>query len=236
MGLLALVVAGAACQFPRDVEGTLDRVEGGTLRVGVIEDPPWVELGGPEPRGLEPTLVRRFADGLGAEVEWIEATESDLVDALAGFQIDLIIGGLDRSWVYGREVALTRPYIDTEVEIGLPPGTELPDELGGERIWVERNSEAAALLKEEEEDAIPVVFDHLSQIDGPALLDTYEIDALDYELSDYILRDHEHAMAVAMGENGFLVELENFLLDRGTEAEELLHRLAQRELDPRGQP
>jgi hypothetical protein len=120
------------------------------------------------------------------------------------------------------ELAMTRPYLDTEVQIGVPPGTELPDELGGEEIWVERNSEAAALLKQEEEDAIMVPFDQLSEVDGPALLDTWDIDALGYERTDYILRDHEHAMAVASGENAFLVALENFLLDRGEEAGRIL--------------
>ena len=228
LALLALLAAG--CQYPRDPEGTLDRVEGGTLRVGVIEDPPWVDLSGPEPSGVEPELVRRFAAQLDAEIEWVEGTESDLAEALAGFQLDLIIGGLDRGWPYGKELALTRPYLDTEVQIGVPPGTDLPDDLDGEEIWVERNSEAAALLKQEEEDAIRVPFDTLGEIDGPALLDTWEIDALDYDVTDYILRDDEHAMAVASGENGFLVELENFLLDNGEEAGRLLHEEVEREV------
>ena len=91
---------------------------------------------------------------------------------------------------------------------------------------MERSSEAAALLREEEDDAVPVYYDSLSEVDGLALLHTYEIDALGYERSDHILRDHEHAMAAPLGENAFLVELEQFLLDRGEEAEDLLHREA----------
>jgi hypothetical protein len=35
-------------------------------------------------------------------------------------------------------------------------------------------------------------------------------------------------MAVPMGENAFLVELDNFLLDRGAEAEEILAEEAAR--------
>jgi polar amino acid transport system substrate-binding protein len=60
----ALAIAGAVagCDFPADPEGTLDRVSGGTMRVGVIEDPPWVILeDGREPAGMEPELVRQFA-------------------------------------------------------------------------------------------------------------------------------------------------------------------------------
>lgn len=225
VALTALLLA--SCDFPADPEGTLDRVSGGTLRVGVIHDPPWVELRpGREPQGVEPELVRSFAATLDAEIEWVEGTESDLAAALGGFQLDLLIGGLTREFPYVDDVALTRPYVDTEVEIGVPKGETLPDELGGVEIFVERSSEAAALLREEEDDAVPVPFDSLDEIDGPALLDTYDIAALGYERTDYILRDDEHAMAVPAGENGFLVELENFLLDRGEEAEDLLYREA----------
>jgi polar amino acid transport system substrate-binding protein len=221
----ALAALAAGCQFPADPEGTLDRVEGGTMRVGVIHDPPWVILGeGSDPAGVEPELVRRFAETIDAEIEWVEGTEADLAAAMGGFQLDLMIGGLTREFPYVRDVAMTAPYVDTEIELGLPPGEELPDELGGVEVYVERSSEAAALLREEEDDAVPVFFDSLDEVDGLALLDTYDIDAIDYERTDYILRDDEHAMAVPLGENAFMVELERFLLDRGEEAEDLLHQ------------
>ena len=195
------------------------------MRVGVIHEPPWVILEeGRDPAGVEPELVRRFAETIDAEIEWVEGTEADLAAAAGGFQIDLIIGGLTREFPYVDDVAMTAPYVDTEVELGLPRGEELPDELGGVEVFVERSSEAAALLREEEDDAVPVFFDSLDEIDGLALLDTYDIDAIDYERTDYILRDHEHAMAVPLGENAFMVELERFLLDRGEEAEDLLHQ------------
>ena len=168
--------------------------------------------------------MRRFAETIDAEIEWVEGTEADLAAAMGGFQLDLMIGGLTREFPYVDDVAMTAPYVDTEVELGLPPGEELPDELGGVEVYVERSSEAAALLREEEDDAVPVFFDSLDEVDGLALLDTYDIDALDYERTDYILRDHEHAMAVPLGENAFMVELERFLLDRGEEAEDLLHQ------------
>jgi polar amino acid transport system substrate-binding protein len=223
LAALGFLLALGGCRFPDDVEGTLERVEGGTMRVGVVADPPWVTLGKRDPRGVEPQLIRRFAEQLDAEIEWIEGTEADLVDALGGFQIDVLIGGLTRASPYSREGAFTRPYIDTNVEIGVPPGTELPDELGGVEIWVERGSEPAALLRQEEDDAVPLFFEKLSEIDGPALLDTYDLESIGYERTDYILRDDEHAMAVAPGENAFLVELEHFLLDQKPEAKDLLY-------------
>jgi polar amino acid transport system substrate-binding protein len=61
-----------ACQFPADTDGTLDRVRGGTLRVGVTPANPFVILADrSEPQGVEVELVKRFARGLGARVEWV---------------------------------------------------------------------------------------------------------------------------------------------------------------------
>lgn len=223
--LLAVLVAGASgCRFPADVEDSLERAEGGTLRVGVVANPPWVELGPGEPQGVEPELVRRFAATIEAEIEWVEGNAEELAGAMGGFQLDVLAGGLTREFPYPEDVTMTRPYVDTEIEIGVPPGTELPGALGGERVFVERGSEAAALLREEEDDAIPVAYSELGEVDGIALLHTYEIDALGYERTAYILRDDEHALGVPPGENALLVELERFLLDRGEEAEDLLHR------------
>jgi polar amino acid transport system substrate-binding protein len=225
---LALLVAGfiaGGCQFPADPEDSLDRAQGGTLRVGVIDDPPWVELRpGREPQGVEPDLIRDWAGEIDADIDWVEGTEADLAAAAGGFQLDVIVGGLTRDFPYVDDVAMTRPYVDTEIEIGVPPGVALPDELGGVEIFVERSSEAAALLREEEDDAIAVPYDSLDEVDGPALLHTYDIAALGYERTDYILRDEEHSIAVPAGENALLVELERFLLDRGEEAEDMLYR------------
>jgi polar amino acid transport system substrate-binding protein len=219
---IALLVTG--CQYPRDPEGSLNRAAGGTLRVGVVEDPPWVTLpAADEPQGVEPALIRGFAEEIDAEIEWVEGSEADLVEAMRGFQLDVIIGGLTRSSRYAKDVALTRPYVDTEIQFAVPPGGELPDDLDGAEVWVERSSEAASILQQEEVDATARPYERLDEVDGIALLHTYEIDELDYERTDRIQRDDEHAMAVPLGENALLVELERFLLDRGEEAEERLH-------------
>jgi polar amino acid transport system substrate-binding protein len=222
--MLGVTLLLVGCQYPRDPEGSLNRAAGGTLRVGVIDDPPWVDLSNPrDPRGVEPALIRGFAEEIDAEVEWIEGTEADLVEAMRGFQLDVIIGGLDRSSPYQKHVALTRPYVDTEIEFATPPGVPLPDDLDGVEVWVEEGSEAASILQQEEVDATDVRYERLGEVDGIALLHTYEIDELGYERTDRIQRDEEHAMAVPSGENALLVELERYLLDRGEEAEDLLH-------------
>jgi polar amino acid transport system substrate-binding protein len=233
LSLIAAILLGTiglSCQYPRDVEGTLDRVEGGTLRVGVIDDPPWAVVGDGDPTGVEPELVKRFAEDLDAEIEWYPGTEEELVAAIRGFQLDLIVGGLTRSSPAGTHAALTRPYIDTEVEYGIGPGEPPLDDFDGREVYVVEGSEAAALMRQEEDDAVPVYVETEADLESPALTDNYWFEPLGLSSTDDIKRDDEHAMAAPMGENAFLVELENFLLDRGGEANALLSEEVSREI------
>jgi polar amino acid transport system substrate-binding protein len=223
---VAVAALGAgACQFPADVEGTLDRVRDGTLRVGVASADPFVILAeGREPRGVEVELVKRFARRLDARVTWVPGTESELMGALHGRQLDVVIAGLTRRSPWQAEVALTRPYLTTQAVIAAPDeqtARELSEDLEGHEVAVEANSELAAKL-EEDTDATVKPVDDLSAVDGPAAVPDYLLDELDLVRTDAELDEYEHAMAVSMGENAFLVELERFLLDSEHEAGELL--------------
>lgn len=125
--LLGLLAGAAACDWPRDPEGTLDHVRGGALRVGVIHQPPWVIAdpdGGP-PRGREVELTVELARRLGAEPRWQVGGETRLMQALKKFELDLVIGGLTSESPYRDEVGFTRPYrsdADGEHVFAAPPG------------------------------------------------------------------------------------------------------------------
>ncbi|MDQ2676250.1 MAG: transporter substrate-binding domain-containing protein [Actinomycetota bacterium] len=220
---LALGLPLASCDFPADPEDTLADVRDGTLRVGVIENDPWVVLEpGKAPAGVEPELMREFAETLDAEIEWHEGSADELAPAVSGFQIDVLIGGLTADFPHPDDVAMTRPYIDTEIELGGPPGTDLPDDRDGLEVYVETASEAASLLRKKEHEAVPIPYETLSEVDGVVLANSYELEALGYEPTGDILRDEDHAMGVPPGENAFLIELEEFLLERKAHAAELL--------------
>jgi polar amino acid transport system substrate-binding protein len=224
--LLLLALFAAGCQFPTDPEGTLDRVSGGVMRVGVTEVEPWVKLSGSEPAGVEVELLRRFAETIDAEIEWVEGSESDLMEALHGRRLDVVIAGLTRRSEWQRVAALTRPFVSYEVVIAAPDeatAERLSEDLEGAEIAVEANSPEAAKL-EEDTDAEVLPVDDLAAVDGPVAVPAYMLDDLGYVKTDAELDEHEHAMAVSMGENAFLVELERFLLDREAEAGELLER------------
>ena len=115
VGLLALIVLGAlaapGCGMPRDPKGTLERVRGGVVRVGVSHSPPWTDVRSDgEPRGREVDLVRGLAGDLGARVSWVVGGETALMEDLARFELDLVIGGITQGTAWKGKVGLTRPH------------------------------------------------------------------------------------------------------------------------------
>jgi polar amino acid transport system substrate-binding protein len=226
LALLACLALGA-CQYPRDPEGTLDGVRGGTLRVGISPADPWVVLEENQPpAGVEVALVEEFARTVDAEVEWVKGSESELMEALDGRQLDIVIAGLTRRSMWMHSAALTRPYLTTQSLIAAPDeatAERLSRDLEGASIAVEANSPEAAKL-EMDTDARVVPVDDVTEVSGPVAVHDYQLDDLGLVRTDVELDEHEHAMAVSMGENAMLVTLERFLLDREARAGELLRR------------
>jgi polar amino acid transport system substrate-binding protein len=219
---LGTVASGAGCEIPQDPDGTLDRVTGGSVRVGVTEADPWVLLDEGEPSGgVEVELVRRVARDLDAEIEWVDGSEEELVNAAKEGSLDLVIGGLTNKSRWKKDVAFTRPYVDTQVVIGVPEREVGRTDFDGERVAAELGSEEEALL-ENRTDALVDPVDSLDRANGPVAAHAYVLDDLDLVPSEEVLHKEKHVMAVPMGENAWLVRLERFLLNRETEIERLL--------------
>ncbi len=119
--MLVAGLLGGCAGIPADPLGTLSRVSGGELRVGVTERPPWVELPeGGEPQGTEPELVRRFAEQLDADIRWVEGSEQKLVADLEHGAVDLVIGGIPADTPWSEHAGMSRPYRTTTDEHGQP--------------------------------------------------------------------------------------------------------------------
>ncbi|WP_065571657.1 transporter substrate-binding domain-containing protein [Microbacterium oleivorans] len=107
--VVGLTLAGCGVR-PADADSTLERIaEGGVLRVGVTENPPWTELGD-QPSGTEVALIKEFASRHGAELRWREGTEEVLVDALHAGELDIVVGGLTDTTPWVDEAAVTDVY------------------------------------------------------------------------------------------------------------------------------
>jgi polar amino acid transport system substrate-binding protein len=219
---LAAAVAAPGCEIPQDPDGTLDRVTGGTMRVGIAEADPWVTLDGGEPSGgVEVELVRRFARELGARVEWVDGSEEELVNAVKEGSLDLVIAGMTQNSRWQQDVAFTRPYAEARIVIGVPPGEADRSNFDGMRVAAERGSVEEALL-ENRTYALVDPIESLQGVEGPTAAFDYVLDDLQLEPSEVELQKEGHVMGVPLGENAWLVRLERFLLSREGEIQRLL--------------
>jgi polar amino acid transport system substrate-binding protein len=218
--LVAVVVGG--CGIPRDPESTLDRVRGGILRAGITASDPWTTLEGGRPGGVEVELVERFADELGARVEWVDGSEAELIAALEVRELDLVVGGLTSDTPWQAKAAITRGYATTRVVVAVPASQPVPDDIAGLRVAVETGTDAAGIL-EDKTDAIPVRVPDVTQVkDSAVAIDEWLLDNLDLRDTGVHLSKVEHVMATPMGENAFLVRLERFLIAHQAEVPALL--------------
>ena len=126
---LLIALSLASCGVPRDPEGTLERVRGGEMRVGVSSSDPWATWPGDEPSGVEVGLVEDFASDIDSEVVWVEGSEAEVIEALEVGELDLVIGGLTSTSPWSKVAALTHPYITTKVVVAVPDGPEVPDDI-----------------------------------------------------------------------------------------------------------
>jgi polar amino acid transport system substrate-binding protein len=221
--MLLAALAAAGCQYPRDPDGTLNRVEGGVMRVGVTEADPWVALEDDRPvGGAEVELARRFARDLGARIVWVQGSEEELVDAAKEGQVDLILGGLTSKSRWKKDVAFTRPYVETRTVVGTPAGGSYPDEFAGVPVTVELGSAEEGLLEQRTDARVVPVTDLAERAGRPAAVRDYLLDDLRLTDSGTELDEAKHVMAVKLGENAFLVRLERFLLNREDEIRRLV--------------
>ena len=110
---MALALTGCTSSgYPADPDGTFDDVSGGTLSVGIVHHPPYVDATGEEPAGSEVDLVRAFAEQLDADIEWTASGEEALMTAMESGDVDLVAGGLTDQSPWSSKASLTRSYAE----------------------------------------------------------------------------------------------------------------------------
>ncbi|MGM7667016.1 transporter substrate-binding domain-containing protein [Microbacterium sp. A93] len=137
---LTAAVALTGCTssgYPADPEGTFDEVSGGTLSVGVVHHPPYVDASGPEPSGSRVDLVEGFAKSIGADIEWTVSGEEALMIALKAGDLDLVAGGLTSQSPWSTHGALTRDYAEATGPDGKPVKLVLTLPLGENQMLTE---------------------------------------------------------------------------------------------------
>jgi polar amino acid transport system substrate-binding protein len=205
--LVIVLLVSTACDLPRDADHTLDRIQGGELRAGFIDNPPWVSSSGGRLQGVEVQLVSQAASDLKAKLVWVSGTESDLLKSLHGRELDLVVGGLDPKSPWGKKVAFTRPYyVDSLLlasRVGPVSGYQ------GKTVAVEAGDPAAVYVRKKK--AIPLPVTDLAEAPGLVAAPVWRLAALGRSSSGLLLNTERRAMAVAPGENAWQSWLERWL-------------------------
>ncbi len=217
---IVILLAGGCSDTPADPEGTLDRVRGGTIRVGATEHDPWVTLQAGEPSGIEVELVERLAEELDADLEWQTGSETELIEALELGDLDLVIGGLAADSVWSKHAALTHPYHTSRVVVAVPRAEEPPDDIAGIEVSVEAMTAAAGVLAKT--DAVVRLVDDIATAQSAVAVEDWLLEDLDLQATDLTLIETDHVMALRLGENGWMTTVERFLLERPDEVAALL--------------
>jgi hypothetical protein len=116
--VIALILTSCGISMPTDPNGTLDRVSGGELRVGASPNGDLVQVDDGSHSGLEPELVKRFADSLDATIDWTVGSEEALVRGLENGSLDLVIAGITDQSPWVDRAAPTRPYDEVSDDHG----------------------------------------------------------------------------------------------------------------------
>ncbi len=106
LGLAALVLQG--CDLPRDAGGTLERVRGSYLRVGMVASEAHVDAGSVTLVGQDRAMIEGFAGSLNAAVQWRRGAAETLYRALEVRDLDVVVGGVDCDSPWSKRIALSR--------------------------------------------------------------------------------------------------------------------------------
>ncbi len=209
-----LSLSALACDLPRDPEGTLNRVRGGTMRVGVFERRPWTTLpanGGAG--GLEGALIAELARELGARIEWVRATESELLEALKMRELDIVIGGLTAESPWAQHVAFTKPFYTDTIVVGAPPGTRRLEKLDGQAVWFNvKEPTIGGYVRKKGGAPRPVA--ELGQAQGLVAAPTWQLPSLALGPAGVTLHETHHVIAATPGENAWLMRIERSVATR----------------------
>jgi membrane-bound lytic murein transglycosylase MltF len=111
--LLPLLVH--SCQFPHDPEKSWEKAKTNSLRVGIVDNPPYAEYKNGHPTGKEITLLTNFASQNNLTVEYFHGSESDLIKKLTDYQLDVLVGGFDKKTVWEQKASPTITYDEKHV-------------------------------------------------------------------------------------------------------------------------
>lgn len=221
--LFVVSVCGAACSdLPRDPKETLKRVESGhVLRVGLVENPPWVIRTGGEPAGAEVELVRQLCKQLGARPEWHWGSEQRHMEALEHYELDLVVGGITDKTAWSKYVGITSPFYEERFIVGAPPSMTQPESLKGLNVAAKAGEMTTSYLERKGARVVPVE-DVTSVKDSAVAAPSWQLEQMGFRATRFELYSEKHVWATPPGENAWIKWLDEFLSPERTQVASLL--------------
>lgn len=105
------LLAGCGVSIPNDPDGSLDRIDGGTLHAGASLSEGLIrEADDGTPNGSLVDLVEDFAEERDATVDWTIDSEETLVGMLESGDLDVVVGGMTDQTPWTDRAGVTRGY------------------------------------------------------------------------------------------------------------------------------
>ena len=117
--LVLLFITG--CSFPKDPEKSFEMALEDSLQVGIVENPPYTSIQNNEPTGSEVDIIKNFAKSRNLQIQFIEGSESKLVDDLKKYKIHLVAGGFDKKTIWKKHAGTSATY-DSQHVFLVPKG------------------------------------------------------------------------------------------------------------------
>ena len=208
---LALLLQGCG-DFPKDSNETLKRAKAGEpLKVGYAAADPWVrDSGSPQgPGGIEPGLIREWAQANGARISWIKGGEGQLVEALGQNSVDMAVGGFLDNNPHGAMIGTTQPYLKVKIVIGAAAGATAPEDWKDVPVRYDaRRPEFAAAIAQAKAVPVPSA---PSQLRPFAAVYEPELPTLGLAATGKTLLTEKRVIATAAAENALTLSLDKFL-------------------------
>ena len=108
--LLCMLLFYTSCNLPKDQKSSWEKATTQGLKVGVIENPPFTSKTDNSFSGSEIDIVNSFASANNLQVSYHGGNESDLIEKLEKYELDILIGGFDKKSVWSKKAGFTRAY------------------------------------------------------------------------------------------------------------------------------
>lgn len=106
--IFLLILTG--CNFPKDPENSLEEAIKDSLKVGVVNNPPYAIIENGEAQGTEIDILKSFASANDLQIQFVEGSESILVDKLKKYHLHIVAGGFDKKTIWKKHAGTSATY------------------------------------------------------------------------------------------------------------------------------